>query len=279
MKICLYVAFSALIPARETLLDKLNNLVIADEKHRMYKAQSIDHILQSLKKAGVDGFELRVSNIISGNDIKEIKNIVKEHNMSILSVHQSNNNVFNIALSEIQRLCDIANNFPAGIITLHSDAIGNKLFDKEFIQELKNLQEKHGIKFGIENMPKSPFSIFKTYTYNTNEFSSVVNNAGLSMTLDTTHLAQTKGDICEFYKKNKEKIVNIHISDYKRHWLNKKLLLANGTHLSLNEGELPIDKLLKTLKEENYQGLITMEINADLNKLCQSAEIIKNALK
>lgn len=279
MKISLYVCLTDLISAKETLVDRLNRFFIPDEKHRMYKTHSLDQILQSLKKAGVNGLELRVPNVLTDKNIQEIKNIVKKHELLVFSIHQSNNNINNIPLFEIQRLCKIANNFSADTVTLHSDALGKKLFNQEFILELKKLQEKHKITFGIENMPKSHFSLFKTYTYSANEFSSILNNAGLFITFDTTHLAQAKGDICGFYKKNKEKIVNIHISDYQKSWLNRTLLLANQTHLPLTEGKLPIAKFLKILKEENYQGNIVMEINTDLNRLCQSAEIIKNALR
>lgn len=279
MKISLYVDFSDIILAKETLIDKLSRLVMADEKHHMYKTQSINHILASLKKAGINGLELLVPKILSDKNIQEIKKIVKKHGLPILSIHQSNNNLYNISLFEIQRLCEIANILNAQVITLHSDVLGKNLFNKDFILELKKLQKEHAIRFGIENMPKSPFSLFKTYSYSAREFSSVINAIDLSITLDTTHMAQTGKNICEFYKNNKEKIVNIHISNYKKSWLNKILLLASGTHLPLMEGELPIRELLETLKEENYQGLITMEINADLNILCRNAETIKNALK
>lgn len=279
MKISLYVCLTDIISAKETLTDKLNHSVIADEKHQMYKTLPLDHILQSLKKAGVEGLELCVPNVLTDKNIQEIKNIVKKHELLVFSIHQSNNNINNIPLSEIQKLCKIANNFSADIVTLHSDTLGKKLFNQEFILELKKLQKKHALLFGIENMPKSPFSLFKTYTYNSHEFSSALNNAGLFITFDTTHLAQAKGDICGFYKNNQEKIINIHLSDYKNSWLNRILLLANKTHLPLNEGELPIAKFLKTLKKGGYQGIMTMEVNANLNKLCQNARLIRDAFQ
>lgn len=278
MKICLYVHFFDLFPTKKTLVDRLNRLIDADPKHQMYETQSTDHILKSLKESGVDGLELLVPNLLTDKNILEIKKIIKKHQLPVFSIHQSNSSITNISLSEIQRLCEIANVFSAEVITLHSDTLGSSLFNKDFIIKLKKLQEKHKLRFGIENMPKSPASIFKTYSYDPKEFSSVVNNAGLFMTLDTTHLGQVNSDICSFYKENKEKIVDIHISDYKKSWLNRTLLLLNKTHLPLGKGELPITKFLNILKKENYQGIITMEINADLNGLCQNAAMIKKAL-
>lgn len=277
MKISLYASFSDIISAKETLVEKANRLIDADEKHHMYRTLPINDILQLLKKDGVDGLELLIPSVIHDKDIVNFKNVIKKHNMSVFSIHQSNENFYHISLSEIQRLCDIANKFLAKVIVLHCDALGESLFDKDFVLMLKKLQEKHKLTFGIENMPKSPFSLLKTYAYNAKKFSSTIDNAGLSITFDTTHLAQVGSDICEFFRSNREKIINIHISDYRKSWLNKTLLLANNTHLPLTEGELNIGKFLKTLKENSYQGLITMEINANIYKLCQNAKMIKSA--
>jgi sugar phosphate isomerase/epimerase len=279
MKISLYVHFFDLIPAKESLLDKLNHLVIPDEKHQMYKTKSLDLILRSLKKVGVDGLELLAPSVTADKDIGKIKEIIKKYDLPVLSIHQSNSNIKSISLSEIEKLCILAKNFSAKVVTLHSDTLGDKLFDKSFILNLKEFQTKYELQFGIENMPKSPFSILKPYTYEPAKFSSLINNSGLNITLDTTHLGQVNSSICKFYAENKEKIINIHLSDYKISKLNRVLLLSNDTHLPLTKGELPIAEFLKLLKKDNYNGLITMEINADLDGLCQSAETIKNAFK
>lgn len=277
MKISLFVWVSQLVPIRKTLIQKLNNFIHFDPKHKMYETLSLDLILKSLKKSSVDGLELIVPPIFTDEDFKNIKRIIDSHSLRILSIHQSDNSAFNINLAEIERLCAIANRFKADKITLHISSLKKKIYDRKFIQVLKNLQEKYRIKFGIENMPKSIFTLGRSYAYRGSEFSSAVNKTGLSITLDTTHLGQANEGICGFYTKNKEKIINIHLSDYKTTWLNRKLLLANDTHLPLGKGELPIAKFLKILKKENYQGLITMEINGDLKELCQNAQMIRRA--
>jgi sugar phosphate isomerase/epimerase len=275
MKICLYLQASDLISIKKTLLEKLNNFFIKDEKHDLFKKQSMDSVFQSLKKAGVDGLELIFPTIISNEDIEKIKKMTEKYNLPVFNIHQSNDSSFNISLVEIGELCKIANNFSAKVVVLHIDSLGKQLFDKNFITELKKLQRKHNLSFGIENMPKSPFCFSKPYTYKGKGFSDVVSETGLSITFDTTHLAQVGEDICEFYIANKKKIVNIHLSNYKISWLNKCLLLANDTHLPLNNGELPIIKFLQILKKEKYQGQITMEINARCEELCQNAELIR----
>lgn len=276
MKICLFVWVSQLLSTKKTLIQKLNNFIHFDPKHRMFETLSVDIILKSIKEAGADGLELIIPPIFTDGDFKNVKNILDKQDLKVFSIHQSDDSAFGIELTEIERLCVIANKFSAKTITLHIDSLKKRIFDDKFIEELKRLQEKHKISFGIENMPKSPFTFAKTYTYKGDEFSSAINKTGLAMTLDTTHLGQVNEDICDFYIKNKNKIIDIHLSDYKATWLNKKLLLANDTHLPLGKGELPITKFLNILKTENYQGIITMEINADLEGLCRSAKLINS---
>ncbi len=250
--------------------------MLKGEKSKMFRSQPLNKIFHILKNAGVDGLELLVEIRTSDKNIQEIKEIAEKHKIPVLSIHQSLDSFGNISLNEIERLCHIANVFSAKVIVLHAYALGEKLFNKEFITSLKELQKKHTVSFGVENMPKSYFSFNRPYTWKGKEFSSTVDKTGLSMTFDTTHLAQVGEDICEFYLKNKERIAVIHLSDYKKHWLNSKLLLQNGTHLALGEGELPIVKFIKLLNETNYSGLITMEINSNLEGLCNSARTIKN---
>lgn len=278
MKISLYIQVSDLIPAKKTLIEKMNNFFIKDPKHDMFRMQSTDYIFRSLTKAGVNGLELIFPPNPSDNTIKKIKEIIKKYNLRVFSIHQSNNNFYKIGISEIEKLCKIANDFSAKIIVLHVNALGKNIFNNNFLSDLKKLQEKYAVALGIENMPKSPLNFNETYTYKGEEFSSTIKKTGLFITLDTTHLAQVNEDICDFYIKNKNKIINLHLSDYKKHWLNRNLLLANNTHLPLGKGELPMIKFLKILKKENYQGIITMEINSDIEGVCASTQFIKKAI-
>lgn len=277
MKISLYTRISDLIPAKETFFDHVNDLIFNDPKRKMFKIHSIDSIFNRIKQAGVDGLELICPGFLTDEKIKKIRQIANAHKLEIFSIHQSNKSLLGIDLMEIERLCGIAKRFFANVIVLHINALGKKLSEQTFLTKLKNLQREYDVTFAIENVAKSPFTLAKEM-YKGKEFSRTMKFSGLAITFDTTHLGQADDDICEFYKNNKEKIVNIHISDYRKSWLNRVLFLANGTHLPLMKGELPITKFLKTLKEENYKGFMTMEVNGNLNQLCQSAEIIKNSL-
>jgi sugar phosphate isomerase/epimerase len=66
--------------------------------------------------------------------------------------------------------------------------------------------------------------------------------------------------------------VNIQLSDYKAKW--PKPLL----HLIPGKGDLPIVEFLGILKNNKYDGLITMEIKTNLEGFCESARFIRQGL-
>jgi len=280
MKLSAWVAVGDLIQKKkETFFERF---IIAKFIYQniFYKKNPTD-ILISLKKAGVDGIELLLTSNATDKDLEKAVQMIKNLNMRIFSVHQPLSTLFNIKISEIIKFCQIAKKLEAKVLVLHINVIGNQIFDKKYIADLKELEKEYNIKIAIENSPKSILTIFNSYCWQENKFSKLIRENDLNITFDTTHLAQAAtesdsigGDIISFYKNNKNRIVNIHLSDYKKHFLNTHLLLTNHTHLPLGKGTLPIREFLQILKQTNYDGLITMEINGNLEELCKSAELI-----
>jgi sugar phosphate isomerase/epimerase len=275
MKISLYTRISDLIPVGESFGDKINDLLFRDPKRKMFKKYPIDHIFSELKKSGVDGLEIIALTNLSKETVQLVKGLIQKNNLKVHSIHQTTDAFLRITLSEIERLCKIANDFSAKTIVLHINAFKENMSSKIFADNLKSLQKKHQVEFAVENVFRTPFTM-DPKTYKTNDFSQTVKKMELNMTFDTTHTGQTGENICKFYEINKERIINIHLSDYKKDWQNKIFSLTKGTHLPLGQGELPIIDFLKLLKKENYQGVITMEINGDLETLCQNARLIKS---
>lgn len=247
-------------------------------KQSIFSKNNPQGVLRSLKRVGVNGIELLISLNTKSEDIQRIRKMLRELDMQVFSVHQSVSTLFNIGTREVSGLFQIANELSAEVVVLHLGVIGDQIFDKNYVGELKDLENHYKIKIGIENMPINPLWFFKTYTWKEFDFCTVVAKDKFHITFDTTHLAQTGRDILRFYENNKNMIVNIHLSDYKMNFLNNPLMLTYGTHLSLGKGRLPIIQFLKILKDTRYNGIITMEINATLPEILRSARIIKSTM-
>lgn len=250
-------------------------------KNRVFGDSSSAHVFNKLKKSGVEGIELFLPSFskITHEDFKELKKLLKEHEMPVFSVHQSLRFFSKTKINEITELFSIAHMLDAGVIVLHMSTAGKQIFDKKYIEAIHTLQNKFGIKVGFENREKFFGSLHVPHGWHHEAFPSLMNKHNFAITLDTTHLAQSGGDIVDFFKKNKDKIVNIHLSDFKPHRLNGSLRPLRFKHMELGKGTLPIQEFIHTLQKEKYKGLITMEIHTDLDGMCESAKIINKYRK
>lgn len=262
MKLSVWLTVSDVVSVRQTLYE--HGVSYFDKKHRMFKKYPPADVFKSLNQAGVEGVELLINKYTDDHHIIEVKGILDRNHMPVVSIHQSLSHRLSISLGEVTRLCRIAQTFSASVIVLHLRALGQIISDREQIFQLKKLQKKYSVLFGIEN---------GAYMRG-RDFAACVNRAGFFMTFDMTHLAHKGGDIMNFYRSNKNAIINIHVSDHRKSWCTP-LIHQVGAHQSLGQGSLLIKNFLMMLKKEKYQGLITMEINAGLPQLCQSAQMIR----
>ncbi len=274
MKISVGLFLTDILPHRRRLFNKLvKNKILGKKPH--------EDAFASMKKAGIEGIELFLPSFakFTFDDIKEVRETVKEHRMPIFSVHQALRFFSKTRIAEITKLFHIADMLSAKVVVLHLSLAGKQIFDKEYKETLHSLEKKYGIKIGFENREKYAITPGGKHNWHADLFSDIIKENDFHITLDTTHLGAAKGDIIAFFKKNKDRIVNIHLSDYKEHILNGSLRPFRYKHLSLGKGQLPIKAFIKTLQKENYKGLVTMEIHTDLEGICESAQIIKNAAK
>lgn len=250
-------------------------------KNKIFTNQTANQVFTSLKQAGVDGIELLLPSFIKAtdSDIAEVKKILHNNKMSILSVHQVIRFLTKTHIDEVRDTFRIAEMVGAEVIVLHTSLAGKQIFNKEYVQTVHDLQKKSGIKVGFENTEKFFGSLHVKHNWHRDVFADLMNKNDFFITLDTTHLAHSGGDISEFFKKNKDRIINIHLSDYRHHLLNSNLRPLRYKHLPLGKGELDIEKFSKTLKKENYKGLVTMEIHTDLTGICESVKMFHSFLK
>lgn len=271
MKLSISISTSYLIPIQQTLYEKI--ITFFDKKAKSFFISTNENIFKLLKKEGIVGIELLVSSNTKYEQIVSIKEKLNKYGIPILSIHQSLSNKKNISFGEIENICKIASFCASSVVVLHSKSLNKRLLDIKYVDDLKQLQKKYKITFGIENMGKSPFSS-ELFVYQENDFASQIKKSKLSITFDISHLGQAGGDIIQFYLNNKNNIVNIHFSDYKKNWINQYFISQANTHLSLGSGELPIEKFLLILRKTNYKGLITIEVNEELSQILKSARII-----
>ncbi len=274
MKVSVGLFLTDILPHKRKLFNKLVKNKILGKKPNI-------EAFSSMKKAGIAGVELFLPsfNTFKFSDIKEAQKVVEAHGMTIFSVHQALRFFSKTRIAEITKLFHMADSIGAKVIVLHLNLAGKQIFDEQYKDTLHSLEKKYGITIGFENREKYVYTPGGKHNWQGDLFSDLIKDNDFHITFDTTHLAATKGDIVKFFKKNKERIVNIHLSDYKDHVLNGSLRPFRYKHLALGKGTLPMKKFLETLRDEKYKGLVTMEIHTDLEGICESGNLIKSVVR
>jgi sugar phosphate isomerase/epimerase len=267
MKISVWIFASDLLLASSSLSEKLGN------KGNLFKNANAKDVFAKLKASGVDGIELLLPPNFTDTNFKTIKQLFDANKIGVNSIHQPLRWMTKTDTEEIEKLFVFTKQFGAKVIVLHLQNAKGQIFNKKYLEALHKLQKDYGIKIGFENTQKFAQVLNKKRYWDSKTFSEVVKKAGFSITLDTTHLADAGGDIIEFYNQNKEQIINIQLSDYKAKWPRPRL------HLIPGRGDLPIEEFLKVLKNNKYDGLITMEIKTNLEGFCESAKFIRKYLE
>lgn len=266
MKISLSIYITSFLKGRRTFLERL----VAKE-NLLDKTSDLSSVLSQFKSSGIDGIELIVRTRTTDAQLKQVKAMLQKNNIPVLSVHQPLSLGFSIHFRQIVRLFETANIVGAKVIVIHIFALRKNIHDPAFVAELKRLEKKYGIHIALENSTKSLFSRSKIHTWQEKAFTQMLSGIDFKVTMDTAHVGQAQEDIISFFHKNKNRIINIHLSDYKRR-------LYNSEHLPLGRGTLPITEFITLLKKEKYNQLLTFEITSSFENIFTSANTLQELL-
>lgn len=269
MQLSILLFLTDILPAKRRILNKF-------VKNKLFDHHVTGDIFAVLKKNKIEGIEILLPSSVTRQDILEVKKVVDDHGIKVLSVHQALRFVTRTKIHEIRNILEAAKILSAKVVVLHMNSAGTQLFDNKYIEEIHNLQKKYGIKIGFENREKYLGSVLNGYGWHEIKFADLMKQKNLYITYDVCHMGQAGGDIIRFFENNKDRIVNVHLSDYKSHFLNSSLRPIRFKHLPLGKGDLPIAEFIKVLKRERYDGLLTLETNTDLDQLIESADLIRN---
>jgi sugar phosphate isomerase/epimerase len=273
MKTSISLFLSDILPHRKNIYHKVVT-------NKVFKNRTTADTFDHLKKIGLDGFELLLPQYANttNKDIRELEELAVKHRFPVLSIHQALRFLTATKINEVTRLFEIAQMLNAKVIVLHINSIRGQIFDETYIESLHALEKKYKKVVSFENMEKHAESYFHAHRWHPMKFARLVAKTGFHITYDVQHLAHSGGNILDFYKENRERIVNIHLSDYRFHPFNSSLRPMRYKHMPLGKGELPITDFLKLLKKENYKGLLTLELHSDIKGVEQSMAVINQSI-
>lgn len=228
-------------------------------------------------EAGFDGVELMVDWRRETHHPGHLQKLMRRHNLPILAVHSPfikmlghdwpNNPVDSIKQSvqlaqavgaqtvvvhppgrwmRLQAL--MATPYRVRKISLPLPVVGLGQLGQWLRQELLNFQAQTDVKIAVENMPCRRLGPIRLEPHHYPTPAQL--NQFQYLTLDTTHVGTRHTDLLAFYQKIEPRVAHVHLSNF------------NGKEHQLpDNGHLPLAALLRRLVQNNFQGLVSLELN------------------
>jgi sugar phosphate isomerase/epimerase len=211
------------------------------------------------KEAGFDGCEFVVGKNFNRPDykeeVKECLNILPIYTIHAPYVHIAKWGDEKQALS---RCVGLASDFGAKVVTFHPPSWLSREFKfYKWFKKIEDFQKEFGCEgfvLSIENMPLIKLVIPPYYLNNFKKIMRFGLEKNLYFTYDITHIGTYGYDIVNTFLTYYDtgRLRNIHLSDYS--------LWREKSHLGIGRGELPIVRLLNTMRRLGYDEMVTLEI-------------------
>ena len=124
-------------------------------------------------------------------------------------------------------------------------------YGRFLLNGLARFGNEEGVRIGVENMPAKRILGRRVDIYSLNTLDALASLQHL--TLDITHLGTWQLDPVEVYERLKARIVHVHLSNF-----------DGEEHRLPQEGHLPVADFLQRLKQDEYEGAVSVELNPDV---------------
>lgn len=224
---------------------------------------SLSEVFQIARAAGFDGIELLIARGNCNTKSEHIQELTDRYELPVLSLHSP----FIVCdgwgdfWDRVRRSLTMALELSIPLVNFHppSGFVLRHHLNDELAEHIKIYRDMiHGsdIVLTIENLPTirtlRKFFINRLLLRATNNMYQVAEFARdnhIHVTFDTTHIGASGVDLLEAYAVFRDRIENIHFSDYDGRW----------QHLLPGTGYLPLVEFLAQVKADGYDGAITLE--------------------
>lgn len=232
----------------------------------------LDRVLSLAADAGFDGVELMIDQRWDTRHVGYLRDLMRRHDLPILAVHSP----FTASLpgwpdnepGRIKQSVQLAEGVGAGVVVAHLpnrfgrfvlEGRGRRIlipvpwpdqgnYGRWLIEELDALRASTAVTIAIENMPALRVGGFRLNPCRWNDVASIQRFAPITM--DTTHLGTWGVDLLVAYGVWNNSVGHVHLSNF------------NGwEHRLVEDGHLPLGRLLTTLASDGYAGVVTLELN------------------
>ncbi len=229
----------------------------------------LNRIFELAKAAGYDGIEVEVdkSNYDTQN-AEYIKKLSTKFKLPIVALHAPANGTE----KSVEHVIEMAVYLKCPVVVITPPKLTDFKFTRWLKKEVPLIRKKKGIDIALTNTGGKTFLGFLPERA-LNDMSDL-KKFGM-VVLDCSMTASKKQDLIRFYEHMKKLIVHVHLSNVRRR---KEYSLPN-------EGILPLESFLKKLKDNEFDGSISVRVKptelsaGDDDKVVKKLKKVKNFIE
>lgn len=242
---------------RQSVDDRAPKLVLSTAP---FFRQPLEEAFRQTRAAGFEAVEVMVTQDPSTRDGQILRDLAKEFELSIEAIHAPfllvTRRVWTTdPVEKIARAVHVAEEAEIPLVVVHPPYRWQTRYRRWIERSLPELTARSGVIVGVENMfPVKVRGAGGVRFHASQEFESL--DRYPTLVLDTSHLAVAGFDLIETYRRYRDKIVHFHVSNNAgKGW---------DSHLSVDEGVLALDGLLREIAGDGFAGTVSLEL--DLRK-------------
>jgi sugar phosphate isomerase/epimerase len=208
-------------------------------------------------EAGYESVEVMVTQDPSSQEPHLVEAAARDHGLSVEVVHAPfllmTRRVWGTdPIGKIYRAVQLAEIVGASVVVIHPPYRWQVRFRRWIETNLAEFSARTGVTIAVENMFPIKVAGDRGLTFHAGqELEELDRNPYL--VIDTSHAAVAGLDIVEVYRRYRDKIVHIHLSNNAgKGW---------DSHLPVYEGVLPVGEFLDVLVEDGFAGAVSLELD------------------
>jgi len=223
----------------------------------------LNRIFEFVKEAGYDGIEIAVDkNNFDTQNAEYIKKLSDQYKLPVVALHAP----INGGEKSVAHVISMADYLGCPVVVITPPKITDFRFTRWLKKEVPILRKKKGIHIALMNTGGETFLGFLPGR----AMSNITDLKGFGMVaIDTSATSAKKIDLIRFYEHLKKLLVHVHLSNVRHH---KDYSLPN-------EGILPLESLLKKLKDNGYEGAISIRVRPTELAEGDDEKVVKNLKK
>lgn len=209
------------------------------------------------RDAGYDAVEVMVTSDPSTQDARSLRELSDEFGLSILALHAPflllTRRVWGTdPIAKIYRATQVAEEAGIPLIVVHPPYRWQTRYRRWVETRAADFSARSGVTIGIENMFPVKIRGERGLRFHASQDFEDLDRYP-TLVLDTSHLAVARFDVLDAFRRYRGKVVHFHLSNNAgKGW---------DSHLPVDEGVLPLDRLLDEIARDGFSGTVALELD------------------